>query len=255
MATTIRNAQRQQWFHCPEFDDGRIRRLLRKRMPELVEGKSLSRVDEHDAFVVLHYMRMRGDGSPEWLPRWKRLIDWLGAVNRPLILHFARLRSNSMDEYHELVIECHLPMTRAIIRFNPNYGTKFSTYAMRAMLMNWSRWVRKRQLARVENRTVEFSRLAQSGVEFNSLRCLAVEDDDSRHDIEDLRFRTERAMRSLTKLQATAVRLRFGIDDGIARKLSEISAIMGSNDAAVSMLVNGALKTPAFREAMMRPAV
>jgi len=124
---------------------------------------------EHELFVALHTCayraarrergrRIRMEERREWARRWEDIRAYI--VEQNLGLVYAMIRRVGMRRLDEddLLSEAMLAMTRAVDRFNPWRGYKFSTYACnviaRAIMRRGKRESRYRELFPVQQETL-----------------------------------------------------------------------------------------------------
>lgn len=122
--------------------------------------------DEHNLFVALHTCafhaarRSRGRQIPTkerhtWAKRWEDIRAYIVEQNLGLVYSMiSRVGSRRLDE-DDLLSEAMLALTRAVDRFNPWRGYRFSTYACnvitRALMRRGKKESRYRQLFPVQH--------------------------------------------------------------------------------------------------------
>jgi RNA polymerase sigma factor (sigma-70 family) len=120
---------------------------------------------EQKLFAVLHTCAYRAVGRPrrntipgkernEWARRWQRIREYIVEKNLGLVYSMiSRFGSRKVDE-DDLLSDAMLGLTRAVDRFNPWRGYRFSTYACnviaRAMMRRGKRERHYRQLFPVQ---------------------------------------------------------------------------------------------------------
>jgi len=129
------------------------------RMAEWVATDRIgSPPEEKELFVALHtcaYWASCDDGHRvststrrAWAKRWHLFRDYIAEVNLGLVYWVAsRFRSSSIDD-DDLLSESLLALIRAVDRYNPHQGYRFSTYACNCIARACMRRGRREQLRR-----------------------------------------------------------------------------------------------------------
>jgi len=198
--------------------------------------------DEHALFVALHTCAYRatrpGQGKctlpvqrRKWTRRWRIIRDSIVEQNLGLVFTtVARFRSKDLD-HDDRVSEGMYGLTRAVDRFNPWRGVRFSTYAchviIRALMRRGKMETRYRRLFPIHSES------PFGGMEHTDLGTEYCID------------RLERAMRhnlgNLTELESKVLAQRFPADYGSPRTFREIGEAIGLSKERVRQIQNVAL--------------
>lgn len=168
-----------------------------------------------------------------WARRWSIIRECIVEKNLGLVhLTIRRFRFQTLDE-DDLLSEAMYGLGRAIDRFNPWKGFRFSTYACnviaRALLRRGKGESRYRRLFPVQH-DASYEKPLESGDHRTDL-CL-----------ERLRRALDRNLGELTDLEATVLSHRFPLDREPRRTFQEIGAMVGLSKERVRQIQNIALQ-------------
>jgi RNA polymerase sigma factor (sigma-70 family) len=141
-----------------------------------------------------------------WGTRAEQLREQIAETNVGLVLAMVRRTSLKNVDVADLVSEGNMALLRAIDKFNPDYGFKFSTYACQSILKAFSRLAHKE--SRLKDRfPIEFDPdMEESGWSQGQRNAL---EEDCAAEVADI-VRTNRC--NLTDVELRVVRHRFGFD-------------------------------------------
>jgi len=201
------------------------------------------RPDEHTLFVALHTCafraarRARGRQIPmkerrTWAKRWKAIRAYIVEQNLGLVYSMiARIGPRHMDE-DDLLSEAMLALTRAVDRFNPWRGYKFSTYACnviaRALMRRGKQESRHRRLFPVQH-------------DLSCERSNGLPDLRAELYVERLQRVLDRNLGELTGLETTILAHRFPHEPGPKLTFREIGDAIGMSKERVRQIQNIAL--------------
>ncbi|HOA73771.1 MAG TPA: sigma-70 family RNA polymerase sigma factor [Phycisphaerae bacterium] len=168
-----------------------------------------------------------------WARRWQIIREHIVEKNLGLVhLTIRRFRFQTLDE-DDLLSEAMYGLGRAIDRFNPWKGFRFSTYACnviaRALLRRGKGESRYRRLFPVQH-DASYEKPSESG-DFRMELCL-----------ERLRRVLDRNLGELTDLEATVLSHRFPMDREPRRTFQEIGNLVGLSKERVRQIQNIALQ-------------
>jgi RNA polymerase sigma factor (sigma-70 family) len=199
--------------------------------------------DEHALFTALHTCAFRaarcagGENGAvverkSWFSRWRGIREYI--VERNLGLAYAMIRrfNSPGEDEDDRLSDAMLGLTRAVDRFNPWRGYRFSTYACnaigRALIRRGRRETRYRQLFPV-----------QYDVLFE--RPVGPSDSSAELYAERLSRAIGGNLADLTKREAKIIALRFQRKDGRRSTFQEIGDAVGMSKERVRQIQNGAL--------------
>jgi RNA polymerase sigma factor (sigma-70 family) len=188
------------------------------------------------AFRAAHRPTVKMIGSAErrtWARRWSIIREHIVERNLGLVhLTIRRFRFQALDE-DDLLSEAMYGLGRAIDRFNPWKGFRFSTYACnviaRALLRRGKGESRYRRLFPVQH-DASYEKPSELGDHRTDL-CL-----------ERLRRVLDRNLGELTDLEATVLSHRFPLDREPRRTFQEIGSMVGLSKERVRQIQNIALQ-------------
>jgi RNA polymerase primary sigma factor len=200
--------------------------------------------EEQALFAALHtcafQVARRPNGKPIstsqltlWSRRWQQIRNHIAAKNIGLVhLVSRRFRSGVVDE-DDLLSEAMYSLGRAIDRFNPWKGFRFSTYACNAMIRALSR--RRKGETRYRN---------LFPVQHDASYEKPTEPGDFREELwlERLRRALERNLGELTEMEATVLTHRFFAEECSVRTFQEIGTLIGLSKERVRQIQNIALR-------------
>ena len=168
-----------------------------------------------------------------WARRWQTIREYIVEKNLGLVhLTIRRFRFQAMDE-DDLLSEAMYGLGRAIDRFNPWKGFRFSTYACnviaRALLRRGKGESRYRRLFPVQH-DASYERPTESA------------DHRTELSLERLRRVLDRNLGELTDLEATVLSQRFPMDREPRRTFQEIGYLVGLSKERVRQIQNIALQ-------------
>jgi len=168
-----------------------------------------------------------------WVRRWQIIRDHIAEKNLGLVhLISRRFRSGVLDE-DDLLSEAMCALGRAIDRFNPWRGFRFSTYACNVMMRALSRRgkaeSRYRRLFPVQH-DGSYEKSTQP-IDFHKELC-----------VDRLRRALEHNLGELTEMEATVLSHRFPADRESERTFQEIGRLVGLSKERVRQIQNIALE-------------
>jgi len=199
--------------------------------------------DEHALFVALHTCafraarRARGRKIPmaerhTWAKRWEDIRAYIVEQNLGLIYSMIkRVGPRQLDE-DDLLSEAMLALTRAVDRFDPWRGYKFSTYACNVIA---------RALMRRGKQESHYRRLFPVQHNLFYEPSIGVPDWESELYVERLRHVLDRNLGELTGLETTILTHRFPDEPGSRLTFREIGDAIGLSKERVRQIQNVAL--------------
>ncbi len=146
------------------------------------------------------------EGLVYWGSRAKELREQVAETNVGLVLAMVRRTSLKNVDVADLVSEGNMALLRAIDKFNPDFGFKFSTYACQSILKAFSRLAHKESRLR-ERFPMEFDpEMEQSGWSGTVRETF---EEDCAAEVADI-VRSNRC--HLSEVELRVVRHRFGLD-------------------------------------------
>lgn len=211
------------------------------------------KLDETALFAAMHtcayqYAHSHKDSSERevWLRRWMRVRDHIVEANLGLAYSMVgRFNSASMDP-DELTSEAMYGLYRAIERYNPWKGYRFSTYACNCIARACMR-SRKRNLRRLELTPMSFDTPWNLTTEMH--------DEDSELRVERLQHVLTENAAQLNPLEKRILNERFPAKDGAARTFKQIARLVGLSKERVRQIQNialGKLKTAMQEDPVLR---
>jgi RNA polymerase primary sigma factor len=169
----------------------------------------------------------------EWASRWRGIRDHIVERNMPLARWLVRRRSAVQTNSEAFLSEASLALVRAVERFNPWLGYRFSTYASRAIVRAMTR------LGRHENRyrnrfplhyDVSFERPVEPEPLYPQL-C-----------VERLHRVLDTNAAELTGLESRVIADRFGLGHRGTLTLRQIGDVVGMSKERVRQIQHAALE-------------
>jgi len=201
-------------------------------------GATTPRLDEADLFSALHacafqYGRARTQVPREhWLGRWRAVREHIVQANLGLVYSMISRFNSAQVDSDDLCSEAMYALYRAVERYNPWKGYRFSTYACnciaRACIRQRKREHRKHQL---------------SPVSFDTPWNLTTEapDDAEALRLERLKHAMDTNAASLNALERRILDERFPRSDTPARTFKQIARVVGLSKERVRQIQNIAL--------------
>ena len=199
--------------------------------------------DEHALFTALHtcaFQAARCAGGENgavvecetWSGRWRGIREYIVERNLGLIYSMLRRFNSPGQDEDDRLSEAMYGLCRAVERFNPWCGYRFSTYACNAIV---------RSLMRREKREKRYRQLfpVQHDVLFE--RPSGPFDSSGELYAERLSRAIEENLADLTKLEAKIIALRFQRKDGRRATFREIGYAVGLSKERVRQIQNVAL--------------
>jgi RNA polymerase sigma factor (sigma-70 family) len=217
----------------------RARRLVNQLTHQ---GSPGTRISEQNLFIALHacaYMAVR-TGSAKcpparlgktWIRRWKRVREFVVQENLGLVYAMlSRFRVHEPDR-NELISEGMLALTRAVDRYNPFRGFRFSTYACnviaRAMMRRGKILSRyRRTFITQPEATFEGSKSSDRNADLYAER---------------LRRAMDHNLGQLTELESHVLAKRFPLSPEGPDTFREIGEAIGLSKERVRQIQNSAL--------------
>ena len=199
--------------------------------------------DEHALFVALHTCafraarRARGRQIPmeerhTWAKRWEDIRAYIVEQNLGLVYSMiTRIGPRQLDE-DDLLSEAMLALTRAVDRFSPWRGYKFSTYACNVIA---------RALMRRGKRERHYRRLFPVQHDITYERSSGLPDVQAELYMERLRHVLDRNLGELTGLETTILAHRFPRESGPKLTFRQIGDAIGLSKERVRQIQNVAL--------------
>lgn len=241
-----RAADRKLWY----VSDRRIRTQAAARgaaqiAEEITAACGMeTELEERELFTALHTCAFRVARQPNqepigtlegtlWGHRWQIIRDHIAEKNLGLVhVMSRRFRAGALDE-DDLLSEAMCALGRAITRFNPWKGFRFSTYACNVITRALSR--RSKGEARYRNLfPVQHDATYETPTppaDFRKELCM-----------ERLQQALDRNLGELTDVEATVISYRFSGDRASARTFEEIGRLIGLSKERVRQIQNTALK-------------
>jgi RNA polymerase sigma factor (sigma-70 family) len=198
-------------------------------------------VSEHDLFVAMHVgawqvtrddMYVKPEARQAWLNVYRKIRDHIVEQNLGLVHMMAR-RSNQMRvDPDELISEGMVALTRAVERFNPWKGFRFSTYACNSI------WRALGRLGKLESRHhTRFPAMAEMPVD------IPESSPDHARDfyVERLNRVLDHNMAELTDLESTIISGRFPVGQDDKMTYRELGGKVGLSKERVRQIQNIAL--------------
>lgn len=195
---------------------------------------------EEQLFVTLHtcaYRASRKGVSPaeqaEWAGRWKTVREYIVRRNLGLVYSMLGKFSTPQADEDDLLSEAMLAITRAVDRFNPWRGYRFSTYACNAIA---------RALMRRGKRESNYHRLFPAQYD-----ALFEQADDGTYDmnsdlyLERLRRALDENAGNLSKIECHIIAKRFPDTQAARLTFQEIGITVGLSKERVRQIQNTAL--------------
>lgn len=200
--------------------------------------------DEQALFAAMHtcaFRAVRGGGKSRplsaaqrkaWVDRWCTIRDHLVETNLGLVYStIGRFNSRKIDE-DDLLSDAMLALSRAIDRFNPWRGFRFSTYACNVIVRSLMR------RGRVES---NYRRLFPVQHEAGLERAEGMPDQQTELYVERLRRVMDENLGDLTDLEYRILEQRFPAEQARPLTFQKIGANIGLSKERVRQIQNVAL--------------
>ena len=242
----VRRALHDLWY----VSDRRIRtKPAALRAIEVADavscGQPLEReYTEEELFSALHtcafrsagrsrIRRVTGSEKARWARRWHHIREHIVQRNLGLVhLMIRRFRLQSLDE-DDLLSEAMYGLSRAVDRFNPWKGYRFSTYACNAIA---------RGLMRRGKGESRYRRLFPVQHDASYERPSEMPDHQTDLYVERLKRVITRNLGALTDLECTILTHRFPMDAQARQTFQEIGNMVGLSKERVRQIQNIALQ-------------
>jgi len=246
MASPTRAASTSQPWYAPhrELRTAAAARTARMLAETLASSGGLEADPaEHELFVALHTCAFRAaragrkgrDGVTQkrlWSERWETIRSAIVERNIGLVYSMiGRFGSRQLDE-DDLLSEAMYALTRAVDRFNPWRGFKFSTYACNVIA---------RALMRRGKQENHYRRLFPVQHDMNFERPSPSPDTTTELYRERLRHILDNNIGELSGLETKILSHRFPGTRGPRMTFQEIGEVVGLSKERVRQLQNGAL--------------
>jgi RNA polymerase primary sigma factor len=238
-----------QLWYAP--DSSLNKKASEKKALEVVEmiqhrSQDEERIDDETVFAALHVCahraskpaRQRNSNLSEkeaqaWLRRWQMIREYI--VEQNLGLAYAmigRFSSNNMDE-DDLLSEAMLALTRAVDRFNPWKGYRFSTYACNVIV---------RALMRRGKRERNHKRRFPVQFDVSYEQPEELPDANKELYVERLERALDKNIGQLSDLETRILENRFPSDRRERRTFQEIGDAVGLSKERVRQIQNIAIR-------------
>lgn len=226
--------------------DERITSRAAAREAEQIARRALTRYgrsdkpDEQALFTAFHtcafqtgrHLEQATGQADVWLQRWHAIREYIVERNLGLVhVCMRRFRFQSVDE-DDVLSEAMCALGRAIDRFNPWRGFRFSTYAcnviVRALMRRGKTESRRRQVFPVQH-DQSYEKAAE------------LPDEDKELRLDRLRVALDRNLGRLTDLEVTVLSHRFCEDRNSELTYQEIGQMVGLSKERVRQIQNTAL--------------
>lgn len=244
---TLRTINPRELWYAP---DRRIRtraaaETARSVVEHITTGRALSEpLDEHALFAALHCCAFRaarpdrGRRVPaaerrQWARRWLVIREYIVEQNLGLVYSMiSRFNSRHLDD-DDLLSDGMFALSRAVDRFNPWRGFRFSTYACNVVA---------RSLMRRGKQTSNYRRLfpVQHDVELE--QPSRPPDIQSELYLERLNRALDQNLGNLTRLESEILNQRFLAEDKPKLTFREIGDAIGLSKERVRQIQNVALE-------------
>lgn len=194
--------------------------------------------EERELFAALHVCAYRATESSsdrlrtKWTRRWNRIREHI--VERNLGLAYSMMRqfgSHRLDE-DDLLSDAMLGLTRAVDRFDPWRGYRFSTYACNVIA---------RALMRQGRRERQYRQVFPVQYDVPYERPIPDEDGQTQLYVERLKRALSENLGALTELESEILANRFPDDDHPRLTFQEIGQHVGLSKERVRQIQNAAL--------------
>ena len=198
---------------------------------------------EHDLFVALHTCGYRAARPPrgkpiplsqrrQWARRWQVIRERIVEINLGLVYSMIGKFSFKHLDDDDLLSDGLFSLTRAVDRFNPWKGFRFSTYACNVIA---------RSIMRRGRQTTQYRRLfpVQHDVEFEQPTRLP--DTQAELYVERLNRALADNLGELTEIESKILTRRFLADEGPRQTFREIGDAVGLSKERVRQIQNVAL--------------
>lgn len=235
------------WYH-PMIDD----ELIGSSAPS---SSLLSTEQEKHLFLRYNYARLRAKEAVQrfreragkacareiahWYARVKETRELITQANLALVLAMAKRTRMSDVDFGELVSEGNMALLRAVEKFDPARGFKFSTYACRAILKAFSRIALKTSRYRAAFPAEFDPQMEKSN--YQETRRADIEQDA----VEELQRIIGENRAQLSDVEKTVIQARFAINRGTdtpAMTLEEVGQVIGVTKERVRQIQNKALE-------------
>lgn len=239
----------------PDYQDEQQVEELLDTYIDVLPGQQLDGDTTNTLSLQSNYARLRAaqlrrqlSQQSEWelddvlalLAWYQRHLDARAKIvtgNMGLVLGMAKQVNYPWVEFTDLVSEGSMALLRAIDRYDPQRGVKFSSYACRVILRAFARLAQKCY----RHRTLLF---AQGDEAYESDDSLDTRREAARHDVMDevsVVFRENLA--ELSTVEHSVVKMRFSLDgeDEKPQTLAQIGAKLGLTKERIRQIQNKAL--------------
>ncbi len=200
-------------------------------------------VDEHVLFVALHTCAFQakkccqnGDGNKrkcrKWVSRWRTLRDYIVEQNLGLVYSMMTRLRLAHAHYDDIHSDGLVALVRAVERFDPWRGVRFSTYACNLIV---------RDLINVSKRAARYRNLFPYQHDETFERPQPMPDHETGLYVERLQRALDKNLAGLTDLETTIIEQRFPKDRPKRRTLQEIGKEIGVSKERVRQIQMKAL--------------
>lgn len=238
-------AHQQMWYKPAR----RIRTEAAASRAEALTGQIERReelgdtVDEHVLFVALHTCafqakkccQCRESGNRAcrtWVARWRRLRDYIVEQNLGLVYSMITRLRLTHAHYDDIHSDGLMALVRAVERFDPWRGVRFSTYACNLIV---------RDLINVSKRAARYRNLFPYQHDESFEQPQPMPDHETDLYVERLRRALDKNLAGLTDLETTIIAERFPTDRPKRRTLQEIGRDIGVSKERVRQIQMKAL--------------
>lgn len=200
-------------------------------------------VNETVLFGALHTCAFRATRScirdgcktaecQEWVSRWRLIREYILQKNLGLVYSMmARLRLNDVD-HDDVHSEGLVALSRAVERFDPWRGIRFSTYACNLVV---------RDLVNVSKRATRYRRMFPYQHDVSFERPVPTSDTGTDLYVERLQRALTKNLAGLTDLESSIIKRRFPPDRPKRQTLQQIGDIIGVSKERVRQIQMKAL--------------
>jgi RNA polymerase sigma factor (sigma-70 family) len=200
-------------------------------------------VDEHVLFVALHTCAFQAKKCCQtgqvnkrqcrkWVSRWRLLRDYIVERNLGLVYSMMTRLRLAHAHYDDIHSDGLMALVRAVERFDPWRGVRFSTYACNLIV---------RDLINVSKRAARYRNLFPYQHEESFERPQPMPDHETGLYVERLQRALDKNLAGLTDLETTIIEQRFPKDRPKRRTLQEIGRDIGVSKERVRQIQMKAL--------------